>query len=896
MPGVPPSTKFPEVPGEPSHVPPGTVIILCSDVVGSTGLWEVDPEAMSSSLRIHDRLFAETIAAHGGRVFSTAGDSFAAAFDRAGDAVACAGSVQAALGRVDWGNGPPLAVRIGLHLGVAEERDGDYLGPAVDQAAQVMAVAHGGQCVLTDEVRDAAGAEGADLGTHTLRAIGAPVHLSQLGDHRFPPLWSAGTTVVALPSPRTSLVGRDESVEHVRKLVAAHRLVTLTGADGCGKTRLSVETAYREVPSHPQGVWFVDLSTVADEVALPGAFVGALGLAIDADEEPIDRIVDYLAPRVALLVVDECEHVVDAVADVVDRLLDACPDLRIVATSREALEVDGECTWRVPSLPTGRDAAAVRLFVDRAAAAGAELGEDARTTETVRDIVERLDGIPLAIELAAARTRTLSVGEILRLLDDRFSHLSGGSRRARPRRATLEEAVRWTFDLLSEEERDLLLALSAFQGGFEEADVAVVARMSETETRKVVDALVATSMVDVDRDAAGGLRHRLLGTIRRFAWTRLVEAGEATSTRDRHLDHFAGDERAFTFADWCLRDRVVRSGREYGNLRSAVTWALRRGRVATAVRMTANGVEAAAARGEARLAVEVLRTPCDLRPGTSGLARGVLATLLVAQDDPVAAIAELDDVLATGADRPGDHLVLAHTVRGSVAGVLGELAEARHHLDEARRIAAEIGDPALTTSTVPCDLGDLVLRLRPAEAVALADRGLAAAPRHAWRHVIESYRAFALLLCDRVEEAARSVERFTPAPDGSRWAHLDPLVAHLVAGHLDGPAPAGRSLAAAMEEPLRRGPRLRSDVLLGFAYLDRLAGDHGHVAEIVGHTVPHGAGPVFSSLVNHVLGSTVETVDGCWAGFFAATPPVERMRRDREHGRRLLDEELARWS
>ena len=274
--------------------------------------------------------------------------------------------------RSDWGSWPAISVRIGLHLGEAEERDGNYFGPSVNQAARVMAVAHGGQCVLTDAVRDAAGITATDLGVHKLRDIETPVHLSQLGDQQFPPLWSVGTGIVSLPSPRTSFVGRDESVVTVRRLLAAEQLVTLTGVGGCGKTRLAIEVAHQEVPAHPEGVWFVDLAAIADDAGRSaGTFATALEVTID-ELRPATGSTCCI-PGTAVrrsMVVDNCEHVIEDVAELLDALLERCPRLRVLATSRESLEIDGEHTWKVPSLATGADSAGVQLFVDRATAAG----------------------------------------------------------------------------------------------------------------------------------------------------------------------------------------------------------------------------------------------------------------------------------------------------------------------------------------------------------------------------------------------------------------------------------------------------------------------------------------------------------------------------------------------
>ena len=601
---------------------------------------------MSASLRIHDQVFNEIIAKYDGYVFSTAGDSFAAAFSRASAAVECAEAIQQSFGGLDWGSWPALSVRIGLHQGEAEERDHNYFGPTVNQAARVMAVAHGGQTLLTDGVRDAAGAAVTDLGIHVLRDIEQPVHLSQLGYTAFPPLSSLGQSIVSLPLPRTSLVGRDESVEEVRRLVAAHRLVTLTGVGGCGKTRLAIEVGHREVPSYPEGVWFADLSTIADGGALPGVVASALGVAIATGSDPIDQITTYLAPREALLVVDNCEHVIDPSAELVDLLLERCPGLRVLATSRESLEVDGEYTWKVPSLAVGDQAPAVRLFRERAAAAGVVLVDDLTTRTAIGEVVERLDGIPLAIELAAARTRAMSVDEIRDLLDDRFRLLSGGARRSRQRQATLEGAVQWSYDLLSADEQAMLRALSVFQGGFSVADVAVVAERSELESRELVEALTAKSLVDVARDAAGQVRHRLLETIRLFALARLVDAGEAVAMRDRHLDHFSAEGTPLSLTSPWRLDELIRQGREYENFRSATVWALERDRPDGAVRIAALGMEAACNRGEAQLALDILRRPADLSPADRSYAAAARTWLLVTQGDVIEAMSALEEVRA----------------------------------------------------------------------------------------------------------------------------------------------------------------------------------------------------------------------------------------------------------
>ena len=337
-----------------------------------------------------------------------------------------------------------------------------------------MAVAHGGQTLLTDGVRDASSVAVTDLGTHALRDIEQPVHLSQLGETVFPPLSSIGRSTVYLPLPRTSLVGRDESVEELRRLVAGHRLVTLTGVGGCGKTRLAIEVAHREVSSFPGGVWFADLTGIVDGVALPGAVASALRVTITTDSDAVDQIADLPEiPRCAA-----CHRQLRA-RDRHERGTDGHSPRTVSALAHRRHQQGvprgrRRVTWKVPSLAIGDEAPAARLFRERAAAAGGVLSDDPAAVSAIVEVVESLDGIPLAIELAAARTRTMSVHEIRDLLDDRFSLLSGGARRSRQRQATLEGTVQWSYDLLSADERSMLRTLSVFQGGFSVADVAVV--------------------------------------------------------------------------------------------------------------------------------------------------------------------------------------------------------------------------------------------------------------------------------------------------------------------------------------------------------------------------------------------------------------------------------------
>jgi predicted ATPase len=850
---------------------------------------------MSASLRVHDQIFTETIVKFDGHVFATAGDSFAAAFARSSSAVDCAVTIQSALAEVDWGNGPRLLARIGVHQGEAEERQDNYFGPHVNLAARVMAVAHGGQCVLTDGVRDSARIITTDLGTHNLRDIEIPVHLSQLGTEEFPPLSSIGVGIVFLPSPRTSLVGREDSVNDVRRLIGAHRLVTLTGVGGCGKTRLSIEVAHREIQSHPDGVWFVDLSTIADEVALPGAFAAALQLTVGAGAHPVEQIVTYLATREALLVVDNCEHVVDAAAELIDTLLERSTRLKVLATSRESLEVDGEFTWKTPSLATGSDAPAVQLFIDRAYSAGADLRQDEQTRAAIADIVERLDGIPLAIELAAARTRSMDVTEVSAHLDDRFRLLSGGTRRSRQRQATLEAAVQWSWDLLNDLERSMLQTLSVFQGGFSIPDAAAVAGLSQHETTNLIDDLVNKSLVDITRDSNGGLRHRLLETIRLFALARLIDTGAAMATRDRHLEHFASDPMGTSLEAWTSRAAVVRAGIEYENIRLAITWALETDRRDLAVRLAAMASDAASPRGEIGLAIDCLRLRVELEPTDLVFARVVLGWALTIQGDIVAAGEVLKEVVDVDQHHSTDFNVMGLLVEGTRLQVFKQFESIDQCLQRAQSLAEKYG--ANTQAMATMYVSSWLLWLQQfAEVLSLSEAVISENPEFGYLHVVESFRVWALLRTGELDRAALAVSEFSPVPSGSQWSHMNLIFAHVVKAHTEGPEVAGRSLVEVARELVLRRPQIGSDLLQCFAYMAHLNGDSARAREIVNQTAPFAGGPLAAWLVVTDNGGTRENARRILEEYSTNHPVLEQYALDIANGPRLLGEELERWS
>ncbi|HEU5318193.1 MAG TPA: adenylate/guanylate cyclase domain-containing protein [Chloroflexota bacterium] len=477
-------------------LPTGTVTFLFTDVEGSTRLWELHPAQMREALVAHDAIVELLAETHGGQVVRPRGegDSRFCVFSRATDAAHAAAAIQRALLQEPWPPETPLKVRIALHTGEADLRDGDYYGSAVNRAARIRALAHGGQTLLsmaTEElVRDSLPPRVtlADLGEHRLKDLGRPERIFQLAHPDlpadFPPLRSLDALPNNLPLQLTSFVGRERDLDEARQLVRANRLLTLTGTGGCGKTRLSLQAAADELERFPDGVWFVELAPIADPAHVAPAVAAALGHTLDPALPPIPQLVDLLRTKHALVVLDNCEHVVEACARLADALLRSCPHLHVMATSREALGIAGERSWRIPSLavPDAGFAAAltqgtqsveslsqyeaVRLFIARAASVQADFQVTNANAPAVAQICWRLDGIPLAIELAAARIKVLSVEQIAQRLDDSFRLLTGGSRTALPRQQTLRALVDWSFALLSAKDRAVLRRVSVFMGGF----------------------------------------------------------------------------------------------------------------------------------------------------------------------------------------------------------------------------------------------------------------------------------------------------------------------------------------------------------------------------------------------------------------------------------------------
>lgn len=563
-----------------SGLPTGTVTFLFTDIEGSTKLWEQYPEDMKAALAKHDSILKEAIESNHGDIIKTTGDGVHAVFSTAIDAINTAVSAQYNFKSLI--TNLAIKVRMGLHTGEAELRDGDYFGSSLNRAARIMSVGHGEQILLSETtaqvvrehlLKDLTLLE---LGEHYLKGLVRPEKIYQLIapdlQKDFPPLNSISKSASNLPIQLTSFVGREKEIEEIKALLNSSRLVTLTGSGGTGKTRLSIEVGTQLLSSFSNGVWMIELAPLSDESQIIPALAQAFGLQ-ELPFNPLKNMVlDYLRDKKLLLILDNCEHLIAACARLADELLHQCAGLKILASSREAFGIAGEVAYRTPSLA---DSESTSLFVDRARAANSKFSLTDSNASSVAQICSRLDGIPLAIELAAARTKLLSAEQIASRLDNIFRLLVGGSRTALPRQQTLRALIDWSYDLLSEEEKNLLRIASVFVGGWKLDALEAVSE--DPNALEHLEGLVNKSLV-VTEEHKSEMRYFLLETIRQYAREKLFEAKQAAAARDRHFIHYKNmtndlwGSAYFATEEETLRLMSIQV--EVENLRAAFEWGL----------------------------------------------------------------------------------------------------------------------------------------------------------------------------------------------------------------------------------------------------------------------------------------------------------------------------------
>jgi predicted ATPase/class 3 adenylate cyclase/DNA-binding CsgD family transcriptional regulator len=843
------------------QLPTGTVTLLLADVESSTRLWETEPDAMATALGGLDHILSETVAAHHGvrPVEQGEGDSFVVAFWRPSDALACALDLQRA-------SPAPIRLRIGLHSGEAQLRDeGNYIGPTPNRAARLRDLAHGGQTVLSGATHDLvvdrlpAGAWLTDLGSYRLRDLARPERVVQLCHPdlpvEFPPLRSLDAFAHNLPVQLTSFVGRGAEMAEVRRILADNRLVTLTGAGGAGKTRLALQVAAEMAAVFPDGVWQVDLAPVTDPSDVPVAVVRALGLSDEVGRSTMDTLVRFVADHQVLVVLDNCEHLLDACAALVVDLLGRCPALTLLATSRESLGVAGEVTWRVPSLSLAGDA--IDLFVDRARRCRSDFRVDDDNAAAVAEICRRLDGLPLAIELAAARVRSLSPAEIEASLHDRFRLLTGGARTAVRRQQTLRASVDWSHALLTEPERVLFRRLAAFRGGFDLDAAQVVCTGDGLERHQVLDqlaSLVDKSLVVAD-EFDRRTRYRLLETVRQYALEKLGESGEADAVRTGHRDHFtwmaalldspAGGDHMRRL-DWAEI--------EFDNLRVAFEWSRENVDCELALQLAASLQPVWLGRGRilegliwldlALAAANVRGADVDATVRATGIAAKAVLDAYTGVTD---ALAQAEAAVAI-ARQLDDHALLARTLTACGCIAIWNEDLGRHYFEEAIDLARESGQMWTLTQILGFQTFGAILSDDPTAAHRAGEEGLTLAVEIGDDFVARQCRTWLAVarmqqgdLADALERL-RAVEAEADAARDAIWKVLSLQAQSRVLAY-QGRAGEARAVAeAALEIATELGGVVESTVYAALALAACAAGD-GAAAREAGQKGLRGARP-----------------------------------------------------
>ncbi|HEY1656627.1 MAG TPA: adenylate/guanylate cyclase domain-containing protein [Candidatus Tumulicola sp.] len=579
-------------------LPTGTVTFAFTDIEGSAQRWDRDRAAMQGALRRHDDLLRSAVENQNGHVFKTMGDACCSVFARPEDAIAAMADAQRVVAAEDFSAVDGLRVRAAIHTGTSDERDGDYFGPAVNRVARLMSIGHGGQILVSGATRELAhsdlpaGTTLVDLGSQRLRDLTDPEHVWQLSigglQSEFPPLRSLNAFPNNLPIQRTSFVGRESDVAAVKKLLGRHRLLTLAGSGGVGKTRLALQVGAALLDRYPDGVWVVDFAPITDPELVSSVIAQVLGMSQQEGRRIDESIPLWLKRKKLLLIFDNCEHIVDIAASLADAILATAQDVRILTTSRQPLDVGGEALHRLPSLSVPTEAVGLRmdealrygaiaLFVDRAQTADTRFTLTNDTAPVVAEICRRLDGIPLAIELVAARVKVLSIPNLAHRLNERFRLLTGGSRSALPRQKTLSALIDWSYDLLTVQEQLLFTRLGIFAGEFGLEAVSAVcsgAGLDEIESFDLLTSLTDKSLVVADTSGERE-RYRLLESTRAYAFEKLALDERARLAR-RHGEYFrsqadAARERFGTGSTFAW---VAGVELELDDYRAALAWGL----------------------------------------------------------------------------------------------------------------------------------------------------------------------------------------------------------------------------------------------------------------------------------------------------------------------------------
>ncbi len=854
-----------------SSVASGTVTLLFTDIEGSTRLVRELGSRYETVLADHRRLLRTAFDTHGGSEVDTAGDGFFYAFPRAREAVLAAVDGQRALAGQEWP--APLRVRVGMHTGEPARSEAGYVGLDVHRAARICAAGHGGQILLSQTTRDLAGSELPDevglidLGKHELKDLPAPEQLYQVTapglERDFPPLRSIDSRPNNLPRQLTTFVGREREIAEAKQVLASSPLVTFTGPGGVGKTRLAVELAGEMLDEFAEGMWFVDLGPLTEPSFVAPAVAQSVGVMHAPGQPILDTIIEHLHGRRVLLVLDNCEHLLDEAARTVDALLRGCDALRVLATSREGLAIAGEAVFAVPSLSSPDPSIAtpadvqryeaVRLFLERATAAAPGFRITAQNASAVAQICRRLDGVPLAIELAAARVRALPVEQIAARLDDRFRLLTGSSRVTVPRHQTLRQTIDWSHDLLDEDERIVFRRLAVFGGGCSLDAAEAVCAGPGVDDIAILDLL--THLVDksllVAETAGSEARYRQLETVRQYARDRLLESGEAHDVLRRHRDWFLamvarGEPELFQGAE--SADWLRRLDQEHDNLRAALQWSLDEpGEEREGLRMAAGlwrfwelhghlaegrgwlerflgatGDEVSALRADAYTGAGILAFMLGDQAGASALheqslemhrqvgdpngialAANNLANAAVLSGDYAAARRLYETVIPWARER-GDSRVVAFALVNSAEAVAldGDPAQARAQYDEGVAGFREVGDRWGEAYALD-SLGVMLARRgQPEEAVSVHEQALVIS------RGLGDDRGVARALAHLGDVAARTGDR-----EHARKLYLESLEIRRSLGDMPGTASTVEKLASVITETDARG----AAVLLGAA-------------------------------------------------------------------------------